>query len=203
MYNVLAILLQFLSGSIMYSYILARRTNIDLKGVRDGNPGSSNLWRVKGWKLGIIALILDYLKGVFPLTVFVSTGLINNNYVIAASALSGILGHAFSPMLKFKGGKAIATTFGAWSVLTRWEGPTILGVTFTIFTLIKPKATKVEEDAFRVLLGFIALIPYVAYNFYNGKGYILYFYIGNFAVIAYKHWNDWLSFFRSVRSTTC
>lgn len=199
MYNFLAILLQFLSGSIMYSYILAKLTNVDLKEVRDGNPGSSNLWRAKGWKLGIIALILDYLKGIFPLAIFVSTGTVNNEYVIALSALSGILGHAFSPMLKFKGGKAIATTFGAWSVLTRWEGPTILGATFTIFTLIRPKATKVEEDAFRVLLGFIALIPYVIYSLHIGKDYILYFYIGNFAIIAYKHWNDWLSFFRSVR----
>ncbi|MCX7796571.1 MAG: glycerol-3-phosphate acyltransferase [bacterium] len=199
MYNLLAILLQFLSGSIMYSYILAKISNVNLREVRDGNPGSSNLWRVKGWKLGVLALILDYLKGIFPLAVFISIGLISNKYIIAISALCGILGHAFSPMLRFKGGKAIATTFGAWSVLTRWEGPTILGVTFTVFTLIKPKATKVEEDAFRVLLGFIALIPYVLYNSYNGKDYLLYFYVGNLLIIGYKHWNDWASFFRGLK----
>lgn len=198
MYSILAILLQFFSGSIMYSYILARFSRVDLKKVRDGNPGSSNLWRVKGWKLGLLALLLDYLKGVFPLAIFISTGLVSNGYIIATSALCGILGHAFSPMLKFKGGKAIATTFGAWSALTKWEGPTILGVTFTIFTLIKPKATKVEDDAFRVLLGFIALIPYVVYNFYNGREYLLYFYIGNLIIIGYKHWSDWISFFKRL-----
>lgn len=201
MYNLLAILLQFLSGSIMYSYLLARRNNINLREVRDGNPGSSNLWRVKGWKLGVLALILDYLKGIFPLVIFISRGFVSNEYIIAISALCGILGHAFSPMLKFKGGKAIATTFGAWSVLTKWEGPTILGITFTIFTLIKPKATKVEEDAFRVLLGFIALIPYVLYNFYNGKEHLLYFYMGNLLIIGYKHWNDWIKFFRGLKSS--
>lgn len=198
MYNILAILLQFLSGSIMYSYILARSSKVDLKRVRDGNPGSSNLWRVKGWKLGVLALLLDYLKGILPLAIFISMGLVSNEYIIATSALCGILGHAFSPMLKFKGGKAIATTFGAWSVLTKWKGPTILGITFTIFTLIKPKATRVEDDAFRVLSGFIALIPYVLYNFYNGREYLLYFYLGNLIIIGYKHWNDWISFFKRL-----
>ncbi len=200
MYNILVILIQFLSGSIMYSYILARLNNVNLREVRDGNPGSSNLWRVKGWKLGVLALILDYFKGIFPLVIFISKGLVGNEYIIATSALCGILGHAFSPMLKFKGGKAIATTFGAWSVLTKWEGPTILGVTFTVFTLIKPKATKVEEDAFRAVLGFVALIPYVLYNFYNGKEYLLYFYVGNLSIILYKHWGDLVSFFRGFKS---
>ncbi len=200
MYNILVILIQFLSGSIMYSYILARLNNVNLREVRDGNPGSSNLWRVKGWRLGVLALILDYFKGIFPLVIFISKGLVGNEYIIATSALCGILGHAFSPMLKFKGGKAIATTFGAWSVLTKWEGPTILGVTFTVFTLIKPKATKVEEDAFRVVLGFVALIPYVLYNFYNGKEYLLYFYVGNLSIILYKHWGDLVSFFRGFKS---
>ena len=45
MYDVLAIMLQYISGSVMYSYLIAKYKGIDLKKIRDGNPGSSNVWR--------------------------------------------------------------------------------------------------------------------------------------------------------------
>jgi len=186
MYSLLAIVLQFLSGSVMYSYLLARLINVDLRKVGDGNPGSLNLWRAKGMKFGMIALILEYFKGTFP------------QYLIAIAALFGILGHAFSPMLKFNGGKAIATTFGAWTVLTKWEVPTILGTTFTIFTFLKSKGVIVKDDAFGVLLGFIVLLPYVLYKSYNGQGHILLFYIGNLCIIGYKYWHDWVKYFKNI-----
>lgn len=188
--NILVIILQFLSGSIMYSYIIAKMLNINLSKIRDGNPGASNLWRAKGWKYGVLALLLDYLKGTLPLAIFISLGIVENKYIIAISALAGVLGHAFSPMLRFKGGKAVAVSFGAWSVLTKWEAPTILGTTFTIFTLIKPKGTTVGEDALRVIIGYIVLIPYIIYKLILGEFHLLLFYIGNFAVILYKHWKD-------------
>lgn len=67
-FYVALIFLQFLSGSVMYSYIIAKLKGIDLRKVRDGNPGSTNLWRAAGWKYGFLALALDYFKGVLPLT---------------------------------------------------------------------------------------------------------------------------------------
>lgn len=194
MFEVLAILLQFLSGSVMYSHIFAKMNNVDLRKVRDGNPGSSNLWRAKGWKWGAIALGLDYFKGTFPLFVFIATGLLTNRYVISLAALAGAMGHAFSPMLRFRGGKAVATTFGAWSVLTKWEAPTILGTVFTLFSLLKRKTT-IEEDAIRVLLGLVALLPYAVYRALNQESHILLFYAGNFIVLTLKHWKDWKKFF--------
>lgn len=191
------IALQFISGSVMYSYILAKINDVDLKKVRDGNPGSSNLWRAKGFKWGALALALDYFKGTFPLFLFIAGGLIGNNYVIALAALAGVAGHAFSPMLKFKGGKAVAVTFGAWSVLTKWEAPTILGAVFSLFSILKRKTTT-EEDAFRVLLGMVVLSVYVLYKALNHQAHILLFYLGNFAILAYKHWKDWRRFFQNV-----
>ncbi|MCS7202391.1 MAG: glycerol-3-phosphate acyltransferase [Dictyoglomus sp.] len=196
--NFLVIFLQFISGSIMYSYILANILKVDLSKVRDGNPGASNLWRAVGWKWGVLALILDYLKGAFPISLFVALGIVKNNYIIALSCLAGILGHAFSPMLNFKGGKAVAVSFGAWSVLTKWEAPTILGTVFTIFTIFKPKGTTVEEDAFRVLIGFLVLLPYVLYKFYLGYHPILLLYVGNLIVILYKHWKDLRNYFNTM-----
>ncbi len=196
--NILVIFLQFISGSIMYSYIIAKFLNIDLLKVRDGNPGASNLWRVAGWKWGVLALFLDYIKGTLPISIFIVLGIIENKYVISLSVLAGVLGHAFSPMLKFKGGKSVAVSFGAWSVLTKWEVPTLLGCVFTLFTLIKPKNTTVGEDAFRVFIGYLLLLFYVIFKAYKGELYILLFYIGNFFIILYKHRKDLIEFFKNI-----
>lgn len=183
----IAVILQFLSGSIMYSYIIARLIKIDLTKVRDGNPGSTNLWRVAGWRFGLPALLLDYFKGTFPLILFVWTGKMTNSYIISLTALSGVLGHAFSPLLKFKGGKAVATTFGAWTVLTGWEAPTILGSFFIIISIIRPKSS-FREDSIKYILGLLLLSIYVVIKSFLIKDWHLtLFYIGSLLVALYKN----------------
>uniref|UniRef100_A0A7C5U613 Glycerol-3-phosphate acyltransferase n=1 Tax=Fervidobacterium nodosum TaxID=2424 RepID=A0A7C5U613_9BACT len=195
MYYFLIIAIQFLSGSVMYSSILAKIKGVDLRKVRDGNPGSTNLWRAAGFKWGFSALALDYFKGLLPLALFAwKNRVLNpdiNPYVVSIAALAGIAGHAFSPFLKFKGGKAVATTFGAWSVLTMWEGPTLLGGVFTIFSIINKfkgkKKTTPEDDALRVFVGFFILFFYTLWKVINGRFELLILYFGNLAIIAYKH----------------
>lgn len=195
LYYFLIIAIQFLSGSVMYSAILAKLKGVDLRKVRDGNPGSSNLWRATGFKWGFTALALDYFKGLFPLALFAweNRGLNPdvNPYMVSVAALAGIAGHAFSPFLKFKGGKAVATTFGAWSVLTTWEGPTLLGAVFTLFSIINKfkgkKRTTPEDDALRVFFGFFVLFLYAFWKAINGRLELLILYFGNLAIITYKH----------------
>ncbi|MDI3473648.1 MAG: acyl phosphate:glycerol-3-phosphate acyltransferase [Thermotogaceae bacterium] len=180
-------IIQFLSGSVMYSHIIARMLKIDLTKVRDGNPGSTNLWRAAGWKFGLPALLLDYFKGVFPLIIFIWTGQISNGFFVSLIALSGVLGHAFSPMLKFKGGKGVATTFGAWTVLTGWEAPTILGSFLTIFSLLKPKSSP-REDSVKYILGLFILAIYVTIKSFIIKDwYLVIFYIGSLLIAFYKN----------------
>lgn len=206
-FYVALIFLQFLSGSVMYSYIIAKLKGIDLRKVRDGNPGSTNLWRAAGWKYGFLALAFDYFKGVLPLAFFAwnnSFSIISiNRYVLSVAAFAGVLGHAFSPFLKFKGGKAVATTFGAWSVLTKWEGPMLLGGVFTIFSIFNKikgkKKTTPEEDAFRVLLGFIALFFYTIWKAFNGMPELVLLYAGNAIVVFYKHRVELRNYFLKIR----
>ncbi|ODN29963.1 hypothetical protein A4H02_08010 [Fervidobacterium thailandense] len=186
----------------MYAPLLAKIAKVDLGKIRDGNPGSSNLWRAAGWRYGVVALALDYFKGTFPLFLFVVTGLLKNPYIISVAALVGIAGHAFSPFLKFRGGKAVATTFGAWSVLTKWEAPTLIGAIFTVFSVynkfIGKSKTTPEEDALRVLYGFLALFLYVVFKLWEGRYELLILYIGNFAIILYKHRKEYLSLCRKI-----
>lgn len=182
--------LQFLSGSVMYAPLLAKFAKVDLRKVRDGNPGSSNLWRAAGWRLGVLALALDYFKGTFPLFIFWATDFVSSPILVSFAAFAGVAGHAFSPFLKFRGGKAVAVTFGAWSVLTRWEAPTLLGTVFTVVTIYRSKKKKKstpEDDALMLLYGVLALSAYVFFKVSRGAYELLPLYFGNVLVLVFKH----------------
>ena len=57
----------FLSGSLPFSYWLGRiAVHDDIRHYGDGNPGAINAFKAGGWKLGILAILLDYLKGAIP-----------------------------------------------------------------------------------------------------------------------------------------
>jgi glycerol-3-phosphate acyltransferase PlsY len=105
----------FLSGSLPMSYWLGKLAlhGSDVRKFGDGNPGATNVMRAGGWRLGLLALILDVTKGALPVglayQVFGIHGL-----AMTCIALAPTLGHAFSPFLGWHGGKALAVTLGVW-----------------------------------------------------------------------------------------
>ena len=155
--------IEFLVGSLMFSYWLGRYGRRDIRKIRDGNPGATNLWRVLGWKYGLTGLMLDYVKGFLPLALIVNYELLSG-WQLAVVTVAPVLGHVFSPFMSFSGGKAVAATFGIWSALTTWAGPVILGSIFTVFTVVRrvrgKGPTTPEEDAARVIAGIAALGVY-------------------------------------------
>ena len=82
--------------------------------------------------LGVLAIFLDMLKAAAPVAlahyVFGVTG-----WGLTPVVLAPILGHAFSPFLGFRGGKALACTFGAWTALTVPFGPFVMGGSVFVF----------------------------------------------------------------------
>lgn len=114
-----AVLLSYLIGSIPTSFILARiLKGIDIRQVGSGNVGATNVFRTIGKLPGLIALIIDILKGVLVVTFianfFYNLCLTNLDYepyrILLGFAV--ICGHIWSAFLKFRGGKGIATTIG-------------------------------------------------------------------------------------------
>lgn len=171
--------LGFLVGALPFSFWLGRLfLHDDIRRYRDGNPGAANAWRAGGWKLGLPAALLDGLKG----AVFV--GLANSRYGVPGwglvpVALAPALGHAFSPFLAFRGGKAVAVSFGLWTGLTLWEGPTILGASVALFSLIQ------ANDAWAVILGMLGLGAYLALK--APEGATLATWGGNLLILAWTH----------------
>ena len=103
----------FLIGSIPTGYLLNKYFGHgDIRKVGSGNIGATNVLRHSGKLLGLLTLLIDIGKGFLALVYL--TPVINyvpseETFIIGSSV---VLGHIFSPWLKFKGGKGVATMLG-------------------------------------------------------------------------------------------
>ncbi|MEM1108893.1 MAG: glycerol-3-phosphate 1-O-acyltransferase PlsY [Planctomycetota bacterium] len=128
----------FLCGSIPFAVILGKLNGVDIRKMGSGNPGASNLGRQVGKKWGIVCFFLDVGKGLVPVVGYFLLWPIFETYntgwqgygfnkqvefseishpILAVMwvfvAIAAVLGHVFSPFLRFKGGKGVATGLGA------------------------------------------------------------------------------------------
>jgi len=159
--KILILLIFYIYGSIPFGLIFVKKSKgIDIRKVGSGNIGATNVLRVAGFSVALLSGLFDLSKGLLP--VLLGKYLFHFDGVfLFLSGFSGILGHDFSIFLKFKGGKGIATTFGIWSALTKYEVPMLLGLIYTIFIFIKAKDTSPEFDMIRALTGMIFVMVYV------------------------------------------
>jgi glycerol-3-phosphate acyltransferase PlsY len=124
----------YLVGGIPFSYIAGRMRGIDLRQHGSGNLGASNTYRILGGRIALAVLVLDVAKGLAPVLVAKQFDPPGSAPVHALAAAAGaILGHLFSPYLKFSGGKGIATSAGAFAGLTPWAFACALTVFAAVF----------------------------------------------------------------------
>lgn len=126
----------FLIGSIPFGVILARAHGVDIRTVGSGNTGATNVGRALGRGWGFVCFLLDASKGAVPVLV---SGSIAGTlgawpselepgaaWAWLAVGFAAILGHIFSPILRLRGGKGVATAFGAF--ISMWPLMTIPAV---------------------------------------------------------------------------
>jgi len=104
------ILLGYFVGAIPFSFIIAKLKGIDLRKTGSGNVGGTNVLRNAGPLYGGIAFFLDIFKAFFVVILMKKYGL--NAQLLAGSF--AVFGHCYSIFLGFKGGKAVASTFGTF-----------------------------------------------------------------------------------------
>lgn len=107
---VIFVALAYFIGNISPSIILGKIAGIDIKKEGSGNAGTTNALRVLGKKAAVITLLIDVGKG--ALAVFL--GMYFGDYTIGTvCALAVFCGHIWPCLYNFKGGKGVATAFGA------------------------------------------------------------------------------------------
>lgn len=171
----------FFCGSLMFSAWIARLRGKDLRAVGDGNPGMTNVMISSGIGWGALAFALDVIKGAIPVAIaFYGLGV--RGWDIVAIAIAPILGHAFSPFLRFRGGKAMAVTMGVWMALTLWEIPTLGGFTLGLWYVI------VRKSGWAVLMLFICILVYTLIT--PHEWFIPVIVLLNMIVVLYKYRAD-------------
>jgi glycerol-3-phosphate acyltransferase PlsY len=110
--TVLIAMAGFILGAVPFSVIIGRLfLRKDIRKYGDGNPGSVNVFRAGGQKAGLVAVVLDIVKGV-PFVFLAHAWLKLPDLSVVIVAICAVLGHAFSPFLRWHGGKSVAISFG-------------------------------------------------------------------------------------------
>ena len=118
-WSALLIICTYLLAGIPWGVVLGRWIkSVDLRSYGSGATGTTNSLRVLGWKISLAVFILDFAKGAVP--VILARMLNLPGWVIAIIAIVSVVGHCWSPYIKMKGGKGMATGGGAAVALLPW-----------------------------------------------------------------------------------
>ena len=108
---ILLIFAAYVIGSVPTGYLLGKLRGVDVRTIGSGNVGATNVARTVGKSQGIMTLIADAAKGYLP--VFTALQLGQDSLTVALTAIAAFLGHLYPLFLNFRGGKGVATGFGA------------------------------------------------------------------------------------------
>ena len=109
--GVLVLLVAFALGSFPTAFVAGKLLSRgDIREAGSGNPGTLNAVRQYGKRVGLVVLLVDAGKGI--LAVVIAQAMSVTDLWVYLTALLVTLGHNFSPVLKFRGGKGAATVLG-------------------------------------------------------------------------------------------
>lgn len=169
-------------GACPFSVIIGRWVlGKDITAYGDGNPGAANVFRAGGNKSGYAAAALDVAKGM-PFVLLAHSFFRLPDVAVVVVALSAILGHAFSPFLHWRGGKAIAVTFGTLLALPEHN----ILIAFTLLAVFG--FLLIDVDAWTIMFGASGTLAYLAVT--RGSSWELLFMLCVLAILALKHFEE-------------
>ncbi|MGA1843150.1 MAG: glycerol-3-phosphate 1-O-acyltransferase PlsY [bacterium] len=126
----------FLIGGIPSGLLIGKLLGgPDVRRSGSRNIGATNVYRVLGAAPALLTLAGDLLKGYVPLLVLGS--ITPHPWLIACTGLAAIAGHDFSPYLRFKGGKGVATSLGVFLYMSPVATLVCVGVWVLVVALVR------------------------------------------------------------------
>lgn len=192
----------YLIGCFNFARLISRKKNRDITKIGSGNPGTMNMSREFGLKIGVLTFLCDALKGGVPALVsyFVYKDLVFAGTNVLVSDLSRyfcglfvIVGHIFPVTMKFKGGKGIASTLGLFWFSLACENAWWLLIGFAFLCCIVLFIAWTEWGSLGSLLGvtgFSIIQATIFFLKYTGaaNGYLIAAYALIFALNALTWW---------------
>ena len=127
--------LAYIIGGIPFGLIISKFKNIDIRKKGSGNIGATNVYRIIGWKYGVVVFLLDGVKGYLP--VLLSLNYTDAPLVHVLVGLIAIIGHSLTPFAQFKGGKGAATGVGMLFALSPDIGTILVCIAFVLITVTR------------------------------------------------------------------
>lgn len=176
----------YLVGGISWALIIGKVFyKIDMRVQGSGNLGATNVFRTLGAKAAIATLVLDAAKGaaavgfawwLVPTATFGESA---HTWAMILATMAAIFGHSYSPYIRFKGGKGVATAAGALIILTPYPWPFLLGLFIVVVALSR-----------MVSLGSVviaAAYPLACWVFYPNNWAIIGFAIVAACLVIWRH----------------
>jgi len=183
---IIIVILSYLVGAIPTSILITRWVKgIDIRQHGSGNAGGTNVFRVLGWKYGVLTIILDALKGAVAVILIArlylgsfpfpnATPFDDFTLVQIIAGLVAVVGHIWTVFAGFKGGKGIATSLGFLIAIITVDMFIALGVFFLVVTVSRyvslgsilaavsvPLILIVRENVFNVeISGYHTILPF-------------------------------------------
>lgn len=169
---VVILLLSYLVGSIPGSVWIGKAFyGIDVRKYGSGNAGATNVFRVLGWKAGIVASLVDVGKGLFAAGVVASLRLDTlpsgvavwqiETVVRLMAGIAAIVGHMYPIWAGFKGGKGVNTAGGVLFALT----PITMWITLAVFVVVLFSSRYVSLASISAVIAFPSAIAIRRYVF--------------------------------------
>lgn len=187
-FNGLLYLAGYLVGGIPFGYLLAKYVGgVNVKEEGSGNIGATNVLRVLkakdpklAKKLGATTLLLDALKG--AIVILIAKFLGANIFTLYSIGVFAVIGHCYTPFLKFEGGKGVATGFGV--LLTLIPIPSLIAL---VVWFVAAKVLKISSLSSLIALLSILVSSHILYpSGLEGIDTFVPLYIIAF-IIFYKH----------------
>lgn len=162
---VLGAIVSYFLGCFNFAVLISHIKHSDIRHIGSGNPGTMNMTRAFGLKIGLINFFCDGLKGAIPVLCgyfmfrnycFAGTDVAVSDFARYFFGIFAVIGHVFPVTMKFKGGKGIATTIGLfWCALAcdRAETWWFVFVGFGIFAALFIYLYITEWGAMASLIG--------------------------------------------------
>ncbi len=159
---IIAIILSYLLGAIPFGYLVGKLwSGVDVREHGSQNIGFTNVLRVVGRVPGAIVLILDIGKGVAAVLGIARLGVVHPEILPILCGIAAIIGHNWPVYLKFKGGKGVATTIGAFIALT--PAATLISITVWFITVWLTRYVSLGSILFVICLPItVSVLGYIA-----------------------------------------
>jgi glycerol-3-phosphate acyltransferase PlsY len=124
----------YLLGTFPAASLVARASGHDVLEEGSRNPGASNVYRLAGWKAGLLVLLADIGKGAVASGVGLAFDGHRGAYILG---LAAVLGHVLPATRRFRGGRGVATAGGALVVVFPLIGLGLVVVWFLVARVLK------------------------------------------------------------------